>query len=156
MEEKIEYLYLIEQTGCIWADIILAMPRVRKSHSTIRPSLQPTANNVPLLLNAHVTAREIQSRAPSNSCWRILKIFCHKKKKKKSLYFIYFSFLGLNNRNKVYEIIKVNIYVTLYFWWHVSTYNVLRTCCIAIWYLYNLKLLHNHDFLVDKKSFAAC
>ena len=55
------------QTGCTWADIILAIPRVRKSQITIRPSLQPTAKSVPHLLKAHVTAREIQSKEPSNS-----------------------------------------------------------------------------------------
>lgn len=43
------------------------MPRVRKSQITILPSLQPTANNVPRLLNEQVTASEIQSKAPSNS-----------------------------------------------------------------------------------------
>lgn len=58
---------LILQTGCTWAVIILAIPLVKKSHITIRPSLQPTANKVPLLLNAHVTAMDKESRVPSNS-----------------------------------------------------------------------------------------
>ena len=61
---------LMEHTGCMWAEIILAIPRVRKSHTTILPSLQPTASRVPLLLNAQVTANETQSRVPSNS-WKI-------------------------------------------------------------------------------------
>jgi len=59
---------LREHTGCTWALIIFAIPLVRKSQITIRPSLHPTASNVPRLLNAHVTANEIQSKAPSNSC----------------------------------------------------------------------------------------
>jgi len=54
-------------TGCTWAEIIFAMPRVRKSQITMRPSLQPTAKRVPYLLKAHVTASEMQSREPSNS-----------------------------------------------------------------------------------------
>ena len=59
--------YHKEQTGWTCALIILAIPLVRKSHTTIRPSLQPTANNVPRLLNVQVTAMDMQSRAPSNS-----------------------------------------------------------------------------------------
>lgn len=47
--------------------MILAMPLVKKSHITIRPSLHPTANNVPRLLKAQVTAKDTQSKAPSNS-----------------------------------------------------------------------------------------
>ena len=60
--------YLMEQIGCIWALITLAIPRVRKSQTTIRPSLQPTANSVPCLLNAQVTAMLTQSNVPSESC----------------------------------------------------------------------------------------
>jgi len=59
---------LSEHTGWTWALIIFAIPLVRKSQMTIRPSLHPTASNVPRLLNAHVTANEMQSKAPSNSC----------------------------------------------------------------------------------------
>lgn len=55
------------QTGCTWAEIILAMPLVRKSQITMRPSLHPTAKRVPYLLKAHVTANEMQSSEPSNS-----------------------------------------------------------------------------------------
>lgn len=47
--------------------MIFAIPRVKKSQTTIRPSLQPTAKSVPYLLNEQVTANEIQSREPSNS-----------------------------------------------------------------------------------------
>lgn len=47
---------LMLHTGWTWADIILAMPLVRKSQITMRPSLQPTARSVPRLLKAHVTA----------------------------------------------------------------------------------------------------
>jgi hypothetical protein len=68
-------------SGWTWAVMILAMPRVRKSQMTIRPSLQPTAKRVPNLLKKcqiiicmkqdllkqQVTAIEIQSREPSNS-----------------------------------------------------------------------------------------
>lgn len=54
-------------TGCTWADMIFAIPRVKKSQTTIRPSLQPTARRVPYLLNEHVTANDIQSNEPSNS-----------------------------------------------------------------------------------------
>lgn len=54
-------------TGCTWALIILQIPRVRKSQITIRPSLQPTASNVPRRLKTQVTANETQSRDPSNS-----------------------------------------------------------------------------------------
>ena len=59
---------LILQTGCTCAEIIFAIPLVKKSQITIRPSLQPTASKVPRLLKAHVTAIERQSRVPSNSC----------------------------------------------------------------------------------------
>lgn len=58
---------LILQTGCTWAVIILAIPLVKKSHITIRPSLHPTASKVPLLLNEHVPAKDKESRVPSNS-----------------------------------------------------------------------------------------
>lgn len=56
-----------EHTGWICALIILAMPRVKKSQITIRPSLQPTANSVPQRLNVQVRAMLIQSRVPSAS-----------------------------------------------------------------------------------------
>ena len=55
------------QTGYTWAEIDLAIPRVRKSHINILPSLQPTAKSVPLLLKAHVAASDIESKVPSNS-----------------------------------------------------------------------------------------
>lgn len=58
---------LMLHTGWTWADMILAIPRVRKSQITMRPSLQPTANNVPYLLKAQVTANDMQSSEPSNS-----------------------------------------------------------------------------------------
>lgn len=58
---------LMLQTGCTWAEIILAMPLVRKSQITIRPSLQPTAKSVPRLLNAQVNAMDKESSVPSNS-----------------------------------------------------------------------------------------
>ena len=59
--------YQREQTGWTWALIILEIPLVKKSHITILPSLHPTASKVPRLLKVHVTAIEMQSRAPSNS-----------------------------------------------------------------------------------------
>lgn len=59
-----------EQTGWMCALMILAMPRVRKSQMTIRPSLQPTANRVPQRLKVQVRAMLIQSRVPSAS-WQI-------------------------------------------------------------------------------------
>lgn len=55
------------QIGCTWAEIIFAMPRVKKSQTTMRPSLHPTARSVPYLLKQQVTANEIQSSDPSNS-----------------------------------------------------------------------------------------
>lgn len=59
--------------------MIFAIPRVRKSQITILPSLQPTANSVPLLLNVHVTAIDIQSNAPSNSYFiSVSKLFLNK------------------------------------------------------------------------------
>jgi len=61
-------IYHNVQTGCTCALIILAIPRVRKSQITIRPSLHPTTSNVPCLLKAHVIAMLTQSNAPSNSC----------------------------------------------------------------------------------------
>lgn len=54
-------------TGWTWADMILAIPLVRKSQMTILPSLHPTASRVPYLLKEQVSAKEIQSRDPSNS-----------------------------------------------------------------------------------------
>ena len=65
---------LREHTGCTWALMTLAMPRVRKSQMTIRPSLQPTANNVPWRLKAQVTAMLTQSKAPSKSCTMVLAL----------------------------------------------------------------------------------
>ena len=54
--------------------MIFAMPRVRKSQMTMRPSLHPTASNVPRLLNAHVTAILVaQSREPSKSFMKGVK-----------------------------------------------------------------------------------
>lgn len=54
-------------TGCTCDDIIFAMPLVRISQMTMRPSLHPTARSVPYLLKEQVTAREMQSKDPSNS-----------------------------------------------------------------------------------------
>lgn len=54
-------------TGCTCADIIFAIPLVKKSQTTILPSLQPTASSVPYLLKEQVTASDIQSKEPSNS-----------------------------------------------------------------------------------------
>lgn len=65
--KKLSFIYLKEHTGWTWALTILAIPLVKKSQITILPSLHPTASSVPLLLKEHVTAREIQSKAPSNS-----------------------------------------------------------------------------------------
>lgn len=47
--------------------IIFAIPLVKKSQITMRPSLQPTAKSVPYLLNMHVTANDTLSKTPSNS-----------------------------------------------------------------------------------------
>lgn len=55
------------QTGCTCAEKTLAIPRVKKSQMTMRPSLQPTARRVPYLLKAQVSAKDMQSRVPSNS-----------------------------------------------------------------------------------------
>lgn len=65
---------LIEQIGCMCALMTFAIPRVKKSHITIRPSLQPTASNVPCLLKVHVTAILTQSSAPSKSCVSISQV----------------------------------------------------------------------------------
>lgn len=59
--------YLRVHTGWTCAAMILAIPRVKKSHTTILPSLQPTASNVPRLLKAHVIATLTESKVPSNS-----------------------------------------------------------------------------------------
>lgn len=56
-----------EQTGWMCALMILAMPLVRKSQMTMRPSLQPTASRVPQRLKVQVRAMLIQSRVPSAS-----------------------------------------------------------------------------------------
>ena len=75
----------IQQIGDQSAQIIFAIPRVKKSHITRRPSEQPTANIEPLinknqkrflklfekysptLLKAQQTAIDAQSSVPSNS-----------------------------------------------------------------------------------------
>lgn len=64
---KIKIPYHKEQTGWMCALIILAMPLVKKSQITIRPSLQPTASSVPHLLKVHVRAMLMQSKVPSAS-----------------------------------------------------------------------------------------
>lgn len=48
--------------------MILAMPLVRKSQMTMRPSLQPTASSVPQRLKVQVRAMLMQSSVPSASC----------------------------------------------------------------------------------------
>lgn len=63
----IEQSDLSEQTGWTWAEMILAMPLVKKSQMTMRPSLQPTASDEPRRLKEQVTAKDMQSSAPSNS-----------------------------------------------------------------------------------------
>lgn len=52
----------------MWALMILAMPLVRKSQMTMRPSLQPTASSVPQRLKVQVRAMLMQSSVPSASC----------------------------------------------------------------------------------------
>ena len=64
--------YLKDVTGWTWALIILAIPLVRKSQMTIRPSLQPTAKREPLRLNDAVTATLTESKLPSYSWNKIL------------------------------------------------------------------------------------
>lgn len=60
--------YLTEQIGWQrWAAKFLATPRVKKSHITMRPSLQPTAKRLPLRLKEQQMAKLEQSRTPSNS-----------------------------------------------------------------------------------------
>ena len=59
--------YLTEVTGCTCALIIFAIPLVKKSQMTIRPSLQPTAKREPLRLNDAVTATLTESKLPSYS-----------------------------------------------------------------------------------------
>lgn len=66
--------------GCIWELHILAIPLVMKFHMAIRPSLQPTASWVPLLLKEQVRASLPESRIPSFSCrvravWRDAWVF---------------------------------------------------------------------------------
>ena len=56
-----------EQIGDQSALMIFAMPRVKKSQITKRPSEQPTANSEPTLLKAQHTAIDAQSNVPSNS-----------------------------------------------------------------------------------------
>jgi hypothetical protein len=91
---------LSEHTGCTWALIIFAIPLVRKSQITIRPSLHPTASSVPRLLNAHVTANEMQSKAPSNSC------------NIKQLILIYSTWKKISKGN--------NVFLSK---WHITLYN---------------------------------
>lgn len=52
----------------MWALMILAIPLVRKSQMTMRPSLQPTASSVPQRLKVQVKAMLMQSSVPSASC----------------------------------------------------------------------------------------
>ena len=52
------------QTGWTWAWMILAIPRVKKSHTTIRPSLQPTARSVPYLRTKQATPTIVQLPSP--------------------------------------------------------------------------------------------
>lgn len=59
--------YQSEQTGWMWALMILAIPLVRKSQMTMRPSLQPTASSVPQRLKVQVRAMLMQSNVPSAS-----------------------------------------------------------------------------------------
>uniref|UniRef100_A0A8W7Q264 Uncharacterized protein n=1 Tax=Anopheles coluzzii TaxID=1518534 RepID=A0A8W7Q264_ANOCL len=54
-------------TGCTWAEMIFAMPRVRKSQMTTRPSLQPTASRVPTSRNGTLPRCPRQSSAFSTS-----------------------------------------------------------------------------------------
>ena len=61
-------------TGCTWALIILAIPLVRKSQITIRPSLQPTAKREPRRLNDAVPATLTESKLPSYSCNESFKV----------------------------------------------------------------------------------
>ena len=61
-------------TGCTWALIILAIPLVRKSQITIRPSLQPTAKREPRRLNDAVPATLTESKLPSYSCNERFKV----------------------------------------------------------------------------------
>lgn len=56
-----------EHTGWTCACMIFAMPRVKKSQITMRPSLHPTAKRVPNRLNWQVMAMVIQSSVPSFS-----------------------------------------------------------------------------------------
>lgn len=59
---------LREVMGWMWQLQILAIPRVMKSQMAIRPSLQPTASCVPLLLKQQVRASLPESRMPSLCC----------------------------------------------------------------------------------------
>lgn len=69
LSPKKDHTYLSDVMGWIWLLHSLAIPRVMKSHTAIRPSLQPTANNVPRRLNAQVSASLPESNIPS-LCWR--------------------------------------------------------------------------------------
>lgn len=73
--------YHKEHTGWMCALMILAMPRVRKSQMTMRPSLQPTASRVPQRLNVQVRAMLIQSRVPSASWQRKIR---HRRNQRQS------------------------------------------------------------------------
>ena len=59
---------LREVMGCMCALQMRARPRVMKSQTATRPSLQPTASSVPRRLNMHVSASLPESRTPS-LCW---------------------------------------------------------------------------------------
>lgn len=65
--------YLTDVTGWTWALIIFAIPLVKKSQMTMRPSLQPTARREPLLLNDAVPATLTESKLPSYSCDQSVK-----------------------------------------------------------------------------------
>lgn len=56
---------LREVIGWMWQLHILAIPLVMKSQMAMRPSLQPTASCVPLLLKEQVRASLPESRIPS-------------------------------------------------------------------------------------------
>ena len=66
--------YLTDVTGWTWALIIFAIPLVKKSQMTMRPSLQPTARREPLLLNDAVPATLTESKLPSYSCDQSIKV----------------------------------------------------------------------------------
>ena len=57
--------YLNEEMGWVCPVKDFATPRVRKSNTATRPSLQPIASSVPLRLNEHVRASLPQSKTLS-------------------------------------------------------------------------------------------